>query len=380
MTPSSPQSLPEATTSSGKPRYEILDGLRGVAALTVVLFHLFEAHSGGDAFVQKINHGYLAVDFFFMLSGFVLGYAYEDRWHKMGYLDFARRRLIRLQPMVVMGGLVGAVCFYFGASEMFPAIAATPVWKFVLIGILGALLVPVPQSGDIRGWNEMYPLNGPAWTLFFEYLANAAYALVLRRLAVRTLAFLALVAGIVTFHYLLTGSRADMIGGWSLDAAQLRVGFTRLAYPFVAGLLVFRLGRLIPVRHGFWVCAVVLVTLLSIPRLGTRDMRWPNALYEAVCITCVFPLIVATGAGSHLSGSRSRSVCLFLGRLSYPLYISHYPFIYLYTAWVARAGVNIRAALPMMAATLFAILTLAYLSLRFFDEPLRARLNQPKRT
>jgi len=47
-----------------KPRYEILDGLRGVAAVMVVIFHLFEAHAT-DPFTQLINHGYLAVDFFY---------------------------------------------------------------------------------------------------------------------------------------------------------------------------------------------------------------------------------------------------------------------------------------------------------------------------
>ena len=56
---------------ASKPRYEILDGLRGVAAVLVVLFHIFETYSKGPAY-QIINHGYLAVDFFFVLSGFVI--------------------------------------------------------------------------------------------------------------------------------------------------------------------------------------------------------------------------------------------------------------------------------------------------------------------
>ena len=105
-------------TSAGylasKPRYEILDGLRGVAALIVVAFHLFETYSGGQAF-QILNHGYSAVDFFFVLSGFVIGYAYDDRWGRMTYRDFFKRRLIRLHPMVVMGMLIGAAAFSFGA-------------------------------------------------------------------------------------------------------------------------------------------------------------------------------------------------------------------------------------------------------------------------
>ena len=97
---------------ASKPRYEILDGLRGVAAMLVVAFHLFETyfHMAPD---QPINHGYLAVDFFFVLSGFVIGYAYDDRWDKMSLGNFFKRRLIRLHPMLMFGTLFGAMMFYF---------------------------------------------------------------------------------------------------------------------------------------------------------------------------------------------------------------------------------------------------------------------------
>src|SRR5580704_6818864 len=105
-----------------KKHYEILDGLRGVASLLVVAFHVFEAYAGGNRFRQIINHGYLAVDFFFLLSGFVVAYAYDDRWGKMTQWDFYKRRLVRLQPMVIMGSLIGAALFYFQAGPAFPLI------------------------------------------------------------------------------------------------------------------------------------------------------------------------------------------------------------------------------------------------------------------
>ena len=95
-----------------KPHYNILDGLRGVAAITVVCFHIFEAYATSHL-DQNINHGYLAVDFFFILSGFVVGYAYDDRWGTMKIKDFIKRRVIRLHPMVVMGAVIGAIMFYF---------------------------------------------------------------------------------------------------------------------------------------------------------------------------------------------------------------------------------------------------------------------------
>ncbi|MDR1923581.1 MAG: acyltransferase, partial [Planctomycetaceae bacterium] len=117
--------------SGTKPHYEILDGLRGVAALMVVAFHISEAHTL-DRFEQVINHGYLAVDFFFVLSGFVIGYAYDDRWGKMSVGDFFKRRLIRLHPLVVMGMIIGAALFYVGGSAIFHLIPDTPVWKMLV--------------------------------------------------------------------------------------------------------------------------------------------------------------------------------------------------------------------------------------------------------
>ncbi|HTD39726.1 MAG TPA: acyltransferase, partial [Mucilaginibacter sp.] len=148
-----------------KSHYEILDGLRGVASILVVIFHVFETYSG-DRFHQVINHGYLAVDFFFVLSGFVVAYAYDDRWGKMTQWDFYKRRLIRLQPMVIIGTIIGAILFYFQACGVFPNIAGTPVWKMLLVMVVGFTMLPLPLSMDIRGWQEMNPLDGPAWSLF----------------------------------------------------------------------------------------------------------------------------------------------------------------------------------------------------------------------
>ena len=118
---------------SSKPHYEILDGLRGVAAAMVVAFHLLEAHSGGNHLNQIINHGYLAVDFFFMLSGFVIGYAYDDRWNRMSMGTFFKRRLIRLQPMVAMGSIVGAALFWFQKAPCYPAMEGVSIGALLLV-------------------------------------------------------------------------------------------------------------------------------------------------------------------------------------------------------------------------------------------------------
>ncbi len=191
--------------AESKPHYEILDGLRGVAAVIVVLFHVLEIHSNGNHAAQVINHGYLAVDFFFLLSGYVIAYAYDDRWHKMSLTDFFKRRIIRLQPMIVIGSIVGAVLFYFQNSpDLGWHISEVPVWKMLLVMVIGCTLIPVGKGLDIRGWSEMHPLNGPGWSLFFEYIANVIYALILRRLSKIALGAITVIAAAFTIQYALT--------------------------------------------------------------------------------------------------------------------------------------------------------------------------------
>ena len=166
---------------ASKPRYEILDGLRGVASVIVVLFHLLETYSAGPAY-QVINHGYLAVDFFFVLSGFVIGYAYDDRWNRMTTWGFFKRRLVRLHPMVVMGTVLGACFYFFAQGDGFPLIGHVPGWKVLLAFVMGCLMIPCGPRMDIRGWGEMNSFNGPNWSLTWEYVGNILYAFVFRRL------------------------------------------------------------------------------------------------------------------------------------------------------------------------------------------------------
>jgi len=204
-----------------KPRYEILDGLRGVAALMVIVFHCFETYIPRVG-TQIINHGYLAVDFFFLLSGFVIGYAYDDRWNTMTVWGFFKRRLVRLHPMVMAGTLTGAALFFFAAGNYFPMIMQVEAWKFVLCIVLGLLMIPCSTGLDIRGWGETNPLNGPNWSLTFEYIGNILYALILRRLPTAMLAVLCLGSVFFTldltlgwdvFQLLPRGPQYTVIGG-----------------------------------------------------------------------------------------------------------------------------------------------------------------------
>jgi len=356
-----------------KPHYPILDGLRGVAALLVVAFHLFEAHATSHL-DQVINHGYLAVDFFFLLSGFVIGYAYDDRWSQMTLGNFFTRRLVRLQPMVVMGTVIGASLFYFQASPLFPPISTTPGWMVLLLIVLGSLMVPIPPTLDVRGWNETYPLNGPAWSLFFEYLVNILYALVVRKFPNWALGILVFLAAVALVHLGVTSPQGDVIGGWSLDATQLHIGFSRVMYPFFAGLLLFRVARLRQVRNAFLWCSLLVIAALAMPRVGGSEHLWLNGLYDSLSIIFVFPLIIFLAASGELTAAYEKKICRFLGDISYPIYITHYPFIYLYTAWVHDKKIPAGWGFPVAAAVFLVAVLVAYACLKWYDEPIRRRL------
>jgi len=367
---------PQVTAfADSKKHYEILDSLRGVAAIMVVIFHIFETFSGGDHLKQIINHGYLAVDFFFVLSGFVIGYAYDDRWGKMTLKGFFKRRLIRLHPMIVVGMIIGAIGFYISASPIvFPGISSVPVWKMLLIMLIGFTLIPVPTSLDIRGWGEMHPLDGPAWSLFFEYVGNLLYALFIRKFSNKLLALLVFLAGCATIHLAVTSPHGDMVGGWSLDPTQLRVGFTRLLYPFFAGLLLSRICKPGHIKHAFLWSSLIVVALLAFPRVGGSDHLWMNGLYDSLVIVFLFPMVVYLGASGEVTGKYATRICKFFGDISYPLYITHYPIIYIFTAWVVDNKVPFSGAWPMGILVVVASITIAYACLKLYDIPVRAWL------
>jgi peptidoglycan/LPS O-acetylase OafA/YrhL len=362
-----------------KPHYQILDGLRGVAAIVVVFFHLAEPLSSSH--LDNIaNHGYLAVDFFFLLSGYVIGYAYDDRWDKLTIGGFLRRRLERLQPLVVLGMTLGAIGFYFTDSTIWPLIHTVPVWKMIIVMLIGYTILPIPLSMDIRGWQEMHPLNSVGWSLFFEYIANILYAVGLRKLSNKALACFVLVAGAVLLHFAVTNSNGDVTGGWTLNAEHMRVGITRTLFPFFAGLLLSRVSRPVYIKNAFLWCSLLVVVVLIMPRIGGAKHLWLNGFYEAFCIIIIFPLIVYIGASRVALGKTEEKICKFIGDFSYPLYMTHYVLVYFYVAWASNhSGVTLRQAWPQALLTFSGALVLAYLSLKLFDEPVRAWLRKKNR-
>lgn len=379
---------------ASKPRYAILDGLRGVAALVVILFHGFETYIPFFG-TQHINHGYLAVDFFFVLSGFVIGYAYDDRWDRMSTWNFFKRRLIRLHPMVLAGTLFGACLFFFGESDYFSLIGGTEPWKFFLCIVLGLLMIPAGTGLDIRGWGETNSLNGPNWSLTFEYIGNILYAFVLRRLPTVVLGMLCVASAFLTMNLALgwdvfgffAQPKYDVIGGWSITPDQMYVGFSRLLYPFLCGLLISRLlpkfitkenpsGSPLGIRGGFWWASLLLVVLFAVPQIGGKSCV-ADGLYQVFAIVVMFPVIVLIGAGSKTTDKRSAKWCETLGNLSYPLYITHFPLMYMQMAWVSsHKDSPVWHHVVLNLGILLVAIGIAWAFLKLYDEPVRAWLKK----
>ena len=337
------QNISSAAFTDTKPHYDLLDGLRGVAALLVVWYHVYEgyAFAGGSDTIGGINHGYLAVDFFFILSGFVIGYAYDDRWAKSLTLkDFFKRRLIRLHPMVIMGAVLGLITFLIQGSVKWDGthVAISTVMLSLLCSLFFIPAIP-GASYDVRGNGEMFPLNGPSWSLFFEYIGNILYALFIRRLSTKAL--------------------------------------LRMLFPFSMGMLLSRNFKPIKIRGAFWICSIILLGLFSVPYLEGTDPICINGLYESFCIIIVFPILIWLGASGTTTDIKSTKICKFLGDISFPLYIIHYPFMYLFYAWlIDKQLFTLGETWQMVLGVLTLNIVVAYLCLKLYDEPVRKWLSK----
>lgn len=387
--------MAENSAFISKPRFEILDGLRGVAALIVVGFHMMETYRGPDYASQIINHGYLAVDFFFVLSGFVTGYAYDDRWGRMTTWEFFKRRLTRLHPMVVFSVIIGASFYFFQGYYSKAALQDTGWILFLACIATDLLMIPTGRGIDTRGWGEITSLNGPSWSLMFEYWGNILYALIFRRLPVYGLAAICIVSAFFTMDValgwdvfgLFNRQQFNLTGGWILNGQHMYTGIVRLIYPYVCGLLMARLlakritpenpsGSPIRMKNAFGWLSLAIVVILCMPcvsgKVGVID-----GLYQCLAVWLLFPLIVLVGAGSVIKGERVAGICKFLGDISYPLYIVHYPVAMMQFRWIRNyPDAPLWMHIGVFISVYVISIALAYGALKTFDEPVRAWLKK----
>ena len=365
-----------------KPHYELLDGLRGVAAILVLIYHIFEGfafaestNGEGSGLITTLNHGHIAVDFFFILSGFVISYAYDDRWGKMSLGGFFKRRLIRLHPMLIMGAVVGMISFLLTGCQQWSG-EVTPI-SWVMIALLLTIFMVPALPGlpyEVRGNGEMFPLNGPMWSLFFEYIGNILYALVIRRLSTKLLAVLTAILGVL-HAWIFVGdlSGYDSVGiGWTIDTINFWGGLVRMLFPFTMGMLLARTFKPREVKGAFWICSVMLIAVFAVPYIAKSGAISLNSLYEVVCIAVIFPFIVWLGACGKGGDNYTGRINNFLGELSYPLYIVHYPIMYIFYKWlIENRCYTLGDTLGLSALVVLSSVALAYACLKLYDEPER---------
>ena len=334
-----------------------LDGLRGVAALAVLLYHLRFWSFDGDL----PAHAYLAVDFFFCLSGFVVTYAYELRLRsEMNFASFCLSRLIRLFPLIVLGAVCGMMVQCLGAVANHDL---KSISNILLSAPFAALSLPaLPQISK-----EPFLLNGPSWSLFFEILANLGFAVLLYKLRSRLLCALAAASGLALSVAIFANGSAAF--GWTYPT--LGLGLLRVAFPFLVGCLICRLHQ---AQKLAWfslspaVTSAALVGILFTPKLPLGA----GAYFDLLCLIAIFPAIIIASRKKVKSvwGAKLLSE---LGRVSFPLYILHAPMIAAFVMIATRIHLPEWLYIPL-SVTL--ILPTCYLVGTTFDEPLRSYLNR----
>ena len=351
---------PDTVAPSGRSRrYGTLDALRGVAALVVVVYHTGKYKLEP----QLVPGGYLAVDFFFVLSGFVIALAYEDALCRgTSWSSFLLKRIIRLYPLAMLGSVVGSAVLLLKWYR-FPY-KADPLPEVLVSGFLNSLLLPTFFGGS-ASHHETFPGDGPLWSLFFEIVINLAWAFVGFSMRTRGTVVITLLSGVMLTMLAIHFRTSDL--GYS--TGTFLGGMARVCFGFPLGVIIYRMrARLsIPRRlSGVPLLAVVLVAVFALPAMHA----WGVPVRDLAATFVILPLIVVLGLGRDSEGR----LAALLGDISYPIYVLHYPLLLVIAALhqtsLSRCNVHILAAITIMLT-----LVLAILSSRFYDKPVRRRLS-----
>lgn len=346
---------PPASLLRTKQHFEILDGLRGIAAIAVVIFHFMEIVIP-DYSNCFIAHAFLAVDFFFCLSGFVIAYAYDTRLPAIGISSFFKLRLIRLHPLVLIGSVIGLVAFLLDPYN--------DLWtkysdRMGLLFLSSCFMIPYPIVMERFG--NLFHLNPPTWSLFWEYIANIVYAFVLVRIGKKGLWGVIIIGAVLLFYE--SHRSSNIVVGW--NGETFGGGAIRVLYSFPAGILIYRMGGIIRSKLGFITVSVLLVAAFLVP----FDKRY-NRIVEPSLVVIYFPFVIALGAGATLRPHVTK-LCRVLGELSYPLYMVHYPFIWLFLSYVLKYKPSLMQMTLITVIGTILLIGLAWIILTYVDEPIR---------
>ncbi|WP_275426822.1 acyltransferase [Paraburkholderia sp. C35] len=331
--------------------------MRGVAALVVLVFHLVQQHT-----LTELPYAGLAVDFFYVLSGFVVAYAYERKIlsDQMQPREFIEARIKRLYPLIFLSTSIGiltallAVIFKDSISML----------QLLKVSALGLLILP---SFIFPQWLTAYPLNMASWSLTFEAFVNLVYIAIVRKLSSRTLilmltlSWLALVGLVVHAHGIAGGNNQP---GWSL-------GFVRVMFPFFAGVALYRFRpqpKEKPITGIVLLLVLPAILLLNVPHY---------AICSLIYVSIIFPAIVYAGSGITIAPEMNAFLSQ-LGLLSYPVYIMQGPILRIGEEFMRHMHSN--TIMWLFSAFEFcAVIVVSWIASKYFDEPVQRLLRGQKR-
>lgn len=340
-----------------------LDGMRGVGAMLVVIGHCYIFWAG-----YHLPNGVPLVDMFFLLSGFVIAFAYEPRFRAgMSPGKFLVQRLVRLYPLYFLGLMMGAVVRLAMVADRGPGAVGEYLAQF----IPQVFLLPSPDLNGTGG--TFYLFNGPAWTLFFEMVANVFYILCWRWLkATRVLAIVVGLSALWLAAVTFSGGKLDMGPTWH----DFWGGFARVSFSFFGGVLLFRLvgaPKAVKGRITWWAAVpALLLPIVVLPEVS-KEM-WPELRLFTVMI--VAPALMWWGQGMNPPRWLWKAFAT-LGSMSYAMYILHYPIFLAMQRIAWRVPELSTIGAPWTGiAILIVVFVLAVAAERYYDTPVRAWINR----
>jgi peptidoglycan/LPS O-acetylase OafA/YrhL len=338
-----------------------LDALRGIASAAILYFHTFWLYG-----LPTNAHGYLVVDFFFLLSGFVITHCYQQQMadRSLDLPRFFSIRLTRLYPLYLLGFAI-AVAHYL-LTTAFHRRSDT---NLMALGFELFLLPSVYAARRTALFND----NNPAWSLFYELLANLFHILFFRDLSKVKLG-ISLAVSFVLYVYFCFLFGPDY-GAKPGPGGFVLCGAFRVLFPYLAGVTLYRIWEkrkhAIP-RLSFFLMALPLVLLNFVPAMQAHIA---DVFFAVFNVALLFPAIILLGANSTFPSAWKMPMKI-MGELSYPIYILHFPFIGIFLqtlnnllpAWLTPPWEGI--------LVLLSFIPFAFLASRRYDIPLRQAIQR----
>lgn len=393
--------MPEKTIKRNERKhFYALNGLRGVASIGVITCHLINTIYCYDPFSPYFNHGYLLVEFFFVVSGFILSYAYDNQKDSLTAIDFLKRRYFKLQPLAILTSFISSLFLkYLDVTVVHKDENGNVPLKLRALLILCAMFnIPAPKSLNYCDSLSMFPLNPPQWSLFFEYVGSILYVTIFRYLPTIALVILTSLSSVGTFFIIVTSKNGYLSNGFTVtDPYVALFGIIRFLTPFLVGQVMSRIFKEYEIKkekkrkdgkkvfEGFsfplLFSSFVLFILINTPSLrkegGTKVY---NALFETFSIIIILPIIVLIAINEKENKIKGReiirSVEEWIGGISYSVYLSHYIFIDFIINWVKKNNLTFDYVKGIFFGIIILSLALGNFYNEVFDRPLQKWINK----